>query len=155
MPGVVAVYTNADLAVADRPGLPLMWSANTDPLRTRYTVSVDAATSTTGISSVERAATTRALADPRTTSADLIRPGHVLPLRARDGGVLTRRGHTEAAVDLTRLAGLQAVGLIGEIVHDDGSMQRLPDLREFASRHGLPLISIEDLAQHLRAGQTA
>ena len=73
---------------ADRLGLPLMWSANTDPLRTRYTVSVDAATSTTGISSVERAATTRALADPRTTSADLIRPGHVLPLRARDGGCL-------------------------------------------------------------------
>ena len=136
---------------ADRLGLPLMWSANTDPLRTRYTVSVDAATSTTGISSVERAATTRALADPRTTSADLIRPGHVLPLRARDGGVLTRRGHTEAAVDLTRLAGLQAVGLIGEIVHDDGTCARTPDVLALGQAEGLDVITIESLANWRRS----
>lgn len=137
-------------ARADALDLPLMWPASTDPLRTRYTVSVDAAASTTGISAVERAATARALADPATTPAGLVRPGHVLPLRARDGGVLERPGHTEAAVDLTRLAGLQPVGLIGEIVHDDGTCARTPDVLALGEAEALDVITIADLARWRR-----
>ncbi len=135
-------------ARADQLGLPLMVADNADPLRTAYTVSVDAREGvTTGISAADRARTLRVLADPATGPEDLIRPGHVLPLRARDGGVLERRGHTEAAVDLTRLAGLPAVGMIVELVQDDGSMMRGPDLRTFADRHGLVMISIADLVR--------
>ncbi|MBB5832964.1 3,4-dihydroxy-2-butanone-4-phosphate synthase [Brachybacterium aquaticum] len=134
---------------ADALELPLMVADSTDPLRTAYTISVDAREGvTTGISAADRARSLRLLADPETAPTDLARPGHVLPLRARPGGVLERRGHTEAAVDLTRLAGLEAVGMIVELVHDDGTMQRGPALREFADRHGLVLISIEDLAVH-------
>jgi 3,4-dihydroxy 2-butanone 4-phosphate synthase/GTP cyclohydrolase II len=134
---------------ADALELPLMVARNADPLRTAYTVSVDAADGvTTGISAADRARTLTVLADPATAPADLIRPGHVIPLRAKPGGVLERRGHTEAAVDLTRLAGLPAVGMIVEIVHDDGTMRRGPALREFADEHGLAMISIEELAAH-------
>ena len=141
---------------ADELGLPPMTAVNEDAKGTAYTVTCDAReVASTGISAEDRALTARVLASPASTAGDLTRPGHVLPLRAASGGVLERRGHTEAAVDLCALAGLPQAGVIAEIVHDDGSMQRLPDLRAFASRHGLPLISIEDLAQHLRAGQTA
>ena len=114
---------------ADRLGLPPMVAENEDSLRTAYTVSVDAREGVrTGISAADRARTLRVLADPATTAADLVRPGHVLPLRARAGGVLERAGHTEAAVDLCRLAGLAPVAVIGELVQDDGTMTRLPGL---------------------------
>lgn len=141
---------------ADELGLPPMTAVNEDAKGTAYTVTCDAREVTsTGISAEDRALTARVLASPSSTAGDLTRPGHVLPLRAADGGVLERRGHTEAAVELCALAGLPQAGVIAEIVHDDGSMQRLPDLRDFASRHGLPLISIEDLAQHLRTEASA
>ncbi|OFT59035.1 bifunctional 3,4-dihydroxy-2-butanone 4-phosphate synthase/GTP cyclohydrolase II [Brachybacterium sp. HMSC06H03] len=136
---------------ADALELPLMVAENADPFRTAYTITVDAADGvTTGISAADRARTLTVLADPGSVPTDLIRPGHVLPLRARAGGVLERRGHTEAAVDLTRMAGLPAVGMIVELVHDDGTMQRGPALRAFADEHGLAMISIEDLAAHRR-----
>jgi 3,4-dihydroxy 2-butanone 4-phosphate synthase/GTP cyclohydrolase II len=122
-----------------------------DPRGTAFTVSVDLRVgTTTGISAAERAATARALADPTRTAADFTRPGHVFPLRARPGGVLERRGHTEAAVDLTRLAGTAPTAVISEIVNDDGTMARRPDLRRFAQRHGLPLITVADLIRHRR-----
>jgi len=133
-------------AVADRLELPLMVADNRDPLRTAYTVSVDAATGvTTGISAADRTRTVRVLADPASAPTDLIRPGHVLPLRARAGGVLTRPGHTEAAVDLTRLAGLPPVGVIGELVHDDGRMMRYDAVVRLGREEGLPVITIERL----------
>ena len=135
-------------ALADRLDLPLMvgTSANTDPLRTAYTVTVDASRGvTTGISAADRAQTIRTLARPDAEPADLTRPGHVLPLRARDGGVLTRAGHTEAAVDLCRLAGLAPVAAIGELVRDDGAMMRLPDVFALAGEHQLPVLTIERL----------
>jgi 3,4-dihydroxy 2-butanone 4-phosphate synthase/GTP cyclohydrolase II len=142
--GYVCVpMTGAEL---DRLALPLMVEQNTERMGTAYTVSVDAREGiTTGISAADRARTVRVLADACTTQENLTRPGHVLPLRARDGGVLRRPGHTEAAVDLTRLAGLHPAGVIAEIVHDDGALRRLPALREFADEHGLALISIADL----------
>jgi 3,4-dihydroxy 2-butanone 4-phosphate synthase/GTP cyclohydrolase II len=133
-------------AVADRLQLPLMVADNRDPLRTAYTVSVDAASGvTTGISAADRTRTVRVLADPESAPGDLIRPGHVLPLRARAGGVLTRPGHTEAAVDLNRLAGLPPVGVIGELVHDDGRMMRFEAVVALGREAGLPVITIERL----------
>jgi 3,4-dihydroxy 2-butanone 4-phosphate synthase/GTP cyclohydrolase II len=135
--------------LADRLDLPLMVSRNQDPRGTAYTVSVDAASGvTTGISAADRARTVRTLADPASGPQDLIRPGHVLPLRARPGGVLERRGHTEAAVDLCRLAGLPPVGVIGEVVTDAGAIMRGPGLRALADEYGLPMISIADLVDH-------
>jgi 3,4-dihydroxy 2-butanone 4-phosphate synthase / GTP cyclohydrolase II len=137
---------------ADQLELPLMVSANTEAQRTAFTVSVDArATTTTGISATDRAATIAALVDPATRASDLNRPGHIFPLRYRPGGVLKRAGHTEATVDLARLAGLSPAGVLCEIVTEDKSaMARLPDLERFAARHGLPLISIADLIRHRR-----
>ena len=133
---------------ADQLGLPLMWPANQDPLRTRYTVAVDAASGiTTGIDAAQRARTARVLASATSTSADLVRPGHVLPLRARAGGVLERRGHTEAAVDLARLAGLEPVGLIGELVGDDGMCLRTDSIAELARTEDLAFVTIDQLAQ--------
>jgi 3,4-dihydroxy 2-butanone 4-phosphate synthase / GTP cyclohydrolase II len=133
-------------AVADRLGLPLMVADNRDPLRTAYTVTVDATSGvTTGISAADRAHTIRVLASPGTTADDLVRPGHVVPLRARDGGVLVRPGHTEATVDLCRLAGLAPVGAIGELVNDDGTMMRLPEVLATGRAHGLPVLTIEQL----------
>lgn len=132
-------------AIADRLGLPPMVQDNQDPKGTAYTVSVDAAGLTTGIGAAERARTLGALADPESEAEDFTRPGHVFPLRARDGGVLVRTGHTEAAVDLARLAGCAPVGAIVELVHDDGSMMRLDDAEELAARHGLVVITIADL----------
>ena len=129
--------------------LPPMTVSNQDPKGTAYTVSCDAAAVTsTGISAEDRAITARVLADPGTQPDQLTRPGHMFPLIADAEGVLGREGHTEAAVDLCRLAGYPEVGVIGELVHDDGTMMRLPSLREFADAHELALISIADLIEY-------
>ena len=130
----------------DELGLPLMVLENTDSHKTAFTVSVDAVgRTTTGISAKDRATTIRALVDPATRPRDLARPGHIFPLRYRDGGVLVRPGHTEAAVDLARLAGLFPAGVLCEVVRDDGAMARGEELLEFAARAEIPLITIEDL----------
>ncbi|HET7660954.1 MAG TPA: bifunctional 3,4-dihydroxy-2-butanone-4-phosphate synthase/GTP cyclohydrolase II, partial [Oryzihumus sp.] len=132
--------------VADRLELPPMVGRNEDPRGTAYTISVDAREGvSTGISAADRARTVNLLADPATEASDLVRPGHVFPLRAREGGVLVRAGHTEAAVDLCRLAGLSPVGVIAELVHDDGAMMRLPAVLELGAKHELPVITIEQL----------
>jgi 3,4-dihydroxy 2-butanone 4-phosphate synthase / GTP cyclohydrolase II len=129
--------------------LPQMVSRNTSHQGTAFAVSVGAKRKiTTGISAHDRAATIRALADPATRPEDLSRPGHVFPLRATRGGVLRRAGHTEAAVDLAALAGLSPAGVLCEIMSDDGTMARLPELLEFAARHRLPIISIADLIRY-------
>jgi len=128
--------------------LPQMVSHNTDAHQTAFTVSVDAATVTTGISAFERAETIRALIDPATGPADLRRPGHVFPLQAREGGVLRRAGHTEAAVDLAKMAGLPPAGVLCEILNEDGTMARVPQLEEFCRQHGLKFITIADLIQY-------
>ncbi|QAY71070.1 GTP cyclohydrolase II [Xylanimonas protaetiae] len=139
---------------ADALDLPLMVADNRDPRRTAYCVSVDAAAGvTTGISAADRARTLHVLADPAATPGDLIRPGHVLPLRAVPGGVLERPGHTEAAVDLVRLAGAGEVGVIAELVHDDGRMVRLHEAYALAAEHGLELLTIADLARWLGTGE--
>ncbi|MFI7123099.1 3,4-dihydroxy-2-butanone-4-phosphate synthase [Amycolatopsis sp. NPDC049868] len=131
--------------------LPSMVDHNEDPRGTAYTVTVDAKTGvTTGISAADRARTLRLLADPAATGADFVRPGHVLPLRARAGGVLERPGHTEAAVDLCRLAGVPPVGVIAELVNDDGSMLRGPGVEALARRAGLPTLTIAELIAHRR-----
>jgi 3,4-dihydroxy 2-butanone 4-phosphate synthase/GTP cyclohydrolase II len=130
--------------------LPLMVQDNKDVRRTAYTVSVDAAQGvTTGISAADRARTLHVLANPTSTPFDLIRPGHIIPLRAVAGGVRERGGHTEATVELLQLAGLEPVGVIGEITNDDGTMMRLPQLIEFAAANDVVVISIEDLVAHL------
>ncbi len=140
----------------DRLDLPPMTAVNEDPKGTAYAVSVDArAGVTTGISAADRAATIRALADPATQRGDLTRPGHVFPLRAAPGGVLERPGHTEAAVDLARLAGLAPVAAIAEVVDDDGAIARRPALFALAREHGLAIVSIADLAEHRRATESA
>lgn len=131
---------------ADRLELPLMVTRNEDSLRTAYTITVDAAAQvTTGISAADRTRTLHVLADPTATPGDLVRPGHVVPLRARDGGVLVRRGHTEATVDLCRLAGLEPVGAIGELTADDGTMLRTPEVLALGAEHDLPVVTIADL----------
>ncbi len=135
----------------DELRLPLMVADNTESQRTAFTVSVDArAGTTTGISAADRSATVHALLDEATRPEDLARPGHIFPLRYRDGGVLKRAGHTEAAVDLARLAGMQPAGVLAEVVNDDGTMARMPRLEEFAAEHGLQLISIADLIRYRR-----
>src|ERR1700729_3653056 len=129
----------------DRLELPLMTVRNTESMRTAYTISVDAKEGvTTGISAADRSRTIRLLADPGTGAQGLVRPGHVFPLRYRDGGVLRRAGHTEAAVDLARLAGLAPAGGLAGGVNDDGTMARMPQLEAFAAEHGLQLITIAD-----------
>jgi 3,4-dihydroxy 2-butanone 4-phosphate synthase/GTP cyclohydrolase II len=138
-------------AEADRLDLPPMYHTNQDRKGTAYTVSVDAREGvTTGISAAERAHTLRLLGSPLTAADHLSRPGHVFPLRAKDGGVLRRAGHTEAAVDLARLAGLHPAGVVCEIVNDDGTMARLPQLMTFAAAHGLTLITIAELIAYRR-----
>ncbi|MCA2222730.1 bifunctional 3,4-dihydroxy-2-butanone-4-phosphate synthase/GTP cyclohydrolase II [Nonomuraea sp. NEAU-L178] len=135
----------------DRLGLPLMVFQNRERLRTAYTISVDARDGvSTGISAADRAKTIRTLADSATEPYELVRPGHIFPLRYHEGGVLSRRGHTEAAVDLARLAGLSPAGVLAEVVNDDGTMARLPELRTFADEHDLALISIEQLVDYRR-----
>lgn len=144
-----APMTNAR---ANELELPLMVENNQDSRGTAYTVSVDAADGvSTGISAADRALTLRTLANPSTGPADLVRPGHILPLRAVPGGVRERAGHTEATVDLLTLAGLEPVGLIGEIMNDDGSMTRGAELTAFADKHGLTVVSIEEIAAHLES----
>ena len=141
-------------AELDRLQLPQMTSHNTEHHRTAFTLSVDAREGiSTGISAADRAATISKLVDPATTAADLARPGHVFPLRYAEGGVLRRAGHTEAAVDLARLAGLPEAGVLAEVVNDDGTMARLPELREFANTHDLALISIEQLIEYRRRNE--
>lgn len=131
--------------------LPLMVADNAESQRTAFTVTVDCRRgTTTGISAADRAATLRALADRGSQPDDFVRPGHLFPLRARDGGVLERRGHTEAAVDLARLAGLSPCGVLCELMNDDGTMSRPPDLAAFAARQGLPIIGIADLVAYRR-----
>ncbi|MFM7252650.1 MAG: bifunctional 3,4-dihydroxy-2-butanone-4-phosphate synthase/GTP cyclohydrolase II [Ilumatobacteraceae bacterium] len=145
--GVVCVAITED--EADRLELPLMVERNTESMRTAFTTSVDLQHgTTTGISAADRAATIRALAEPATQPADLARPGHVFPLRARRGGVLKRTGHTEAAVDLAVLAGRRPAGLLCELALDDGTMARVPDLVKFCAEHGLLLVSIADLVRY-------
>ncbi|GAA3490627.1 bifunctional 3,4-dihydroxy-2-butanone-4-phosphate synthase/GTP cyclohydrolase II [Streptomyces cremeus] len=138
----------------ERLALPQMVEHNTESMRTAFTVSVDASAEhgvTTGISAADRATTLRLLASGGSTAGDFVRPGHIFPLRARPGGVLVRDGHTEAAVDLARLAGLRPAGAIVEIADENGVMLRLPELIPFARKHGLTIISIEDLIAHRRA----
>ncbi len=135
-------------------GLPRMVAQNREFFKTDFTVSVDATHGiTTGISTKDRAATIRVLADPKSKSGDLIQPGHVFPLQAKAGGVLRRAGHTEAAIDLARLAGLDPSGVICEIMKEDGSMARLPDLVKFKKKHGLKMCSIQDLIAHRRESE--
>ena len=138
----------------DRLDLPLMTQQNMERMRTAYTIAVDAAQGvTTGISAADRARTIRLLSDPKTRPNDLVRPGHIFPLRYRQGGVLQRAGHTEAAIDLARLAGLRPAGVIAEIVNDNGTMARLPQLRKFAKKHGLKVCTIEDLIKFRRRSE--
>jgi 3,4-dihydroxy 2-butanone 4-phosphate synthase/GTP cyclohydrolase II len=147
--GVICVPMPGEML--DRLEIPLMTPHNRDRMRTAYTISVDARDGvTTGISAADRAHTARVLADSATESWEITRPGHVFPLRYREGGVLVRRGHTEAAVDLARMAGLTPAGVLVEVVNDDGTMKRGQDLRAFADAHGLRLISIEQLVHHRR-----
>jgi 3,4-dihydroxy 2-butanone 4-phosphate synthase/GTP cyclohydrolase II len=135
----------------DRLQLPLMTAQNTERMRTAFTVSVDARDGvTTGISATDRSRTVRVLVDSATEPYELVRPGHIFPLRYTEGGVLRRPGHTEAAVDLARLAGLSPAGVLAEVVNDDGTMARLPALRLFADEHGLALISIAQLIEYRR-----
>ncbi|KTR87249.1 GTP cyclohydrolase, partial [Microbacterium testaceum] len=135
---------------ADRLDLPPMVAVNEDARGTAYTVSVDAASGvTTGISAADRSRTLNVLADPESVPTSVIRPGHILPLRAVDGGVRERAGHTEAAVDLMKLAGLEPVAAIAEVVAEDGSMMRLPGLFELGERDGIPVITIEQLIGYL------
>jgi 3,4-dihydroxy 2-butanone 4-phosphate synthase / GTP cyclohydrolase II len=135
----------------DRLGIPLMTPHNRERQRTAYTVSVDARDGvTTGISAADRARTVRVLVDSATEAYELVQPGHVFPLRAREGGVLVRPGHTEASVDLARMAGLNPAGVIAELVNDDGTMKRGAQLRAFADEHELAMIAIADLIRHRR-----
>ncbi len=128
--------------------LPQMVDNNTDKHETAFTVSVDHKDTTTGISAYERALTIQKLADDESKAKDFNRPGHIFPLTARKGGVLRRAGHTEAAIDLAKLAGLKPAGVICEIINEDGSMARFPELKEFAQKHNLKIISIEDLIKY-------
>lgn len=128
--------------------IPLMVTYNTDAHGTAFTVSVDARGTTTGISAEERAITVKALIDPKTTPADLRRPGHIFPLIAKEGGVLRRAGHTEAAVDLAKLAGLYPAGVICEIMNENGTMARVPELMVFAKKHNLKMITIAELIKY-------
>jgi 3,4-dihydroxy 2-butanone 4-phosphate synthase/GTP cyclohydrolase II len=134
--------------------LPQMVPENTESMKTAFTVSVDYKYgTTTGISAADRAATIKALINPNTKPSDLNRPGHIFPLRYREGGVLKRAGHTEAAVDLMVLAGMYPAGILCEIVNDDGSMARFPDLVKFSETHDLPLITIEQIVRYRRKSE--
>jgi 3,4-dihydroxy 2-butanone 4-phosphate synthase/GTP cyclohydrolase II len=136
---------------AEQLGLQRMVAQNRELYKTDFTVSVDAARGvTTGISAYDRATTILAISNPKSSPEDLVQPGHVFPLRAKDGGVLRRAGHTEAAVDLARLAGLQPAGVLCEILHDDGTMARLPELMEFRKKHGLRICTIQSLIAYRR-----
>ncbi len=134
----------------DELGLEVMVSRSSDPKETAFTVSVDLLGNgtSTGISAGDRAKTILALMDEKSKPTDFMRPGHIFPLRARKGGVLKRAGHTEAAIDLTHLAGLKEGGVICEIMNEDGTMSRLPELHAFAQKHDMKIVSIEDLIHY-------
>jgi 3,4-dihydroxy 2-butanone 4-phosphate synthase len=150
--GIVCLPLTAEHA--RRLDLPLMTAHNTNTQQTAFTVSIEAAQGvTTGVSAADRAATVRAASAPGARPEDLRRPGHVFPLLARPGGVLERRGHTEATVDLMRLAGLEPCGVLCELTNDDGSMARLPQVAAFAQAHGMPLCSVEDIVAWRSAGR--
>lgn len=144
------ICTPMSIELAHRLNLPAMVSENTDNHQTAFTVSIDHVNTTTGISAQERAYTCRCCADPKAVPGDFRRPGHVFPLIAKYGGVLVRNGHTEATVDLCRLAGLTECGLCCEIMRDDGTMMRTQELQEFARRHELVFITIHDLQNYMR-----
>ncbi|MBP2238836.1 3,4-dihydroxy 2-butanone 4-phosphate synthase [Sinorhizobium kostiense] len=140
----------------DALDIPLMVSNNTDSLKTAFTVSVDYIPgTTTGISAADRAATVQALLNEKSRPEDFARPGHIFPLRAHPRGVVARPGHTEAAVELARLAGLKPSGVICEVANDDGTMSRLPDLVRFAEKHNLLLVTIEDLISYVSLQKAA
>src|SRR5512142_1041656 len=142
--GLICVPTTSERL--KQLGIEQMVVQNRETFKTDFQVSVDAAQGvTTGISAADRAHTVRIMASPTALPSDLVQPGHIFPLRAKPGGVLQRAGHTEAAVDLVRLAGCRPIGVICEIMSDDGSMARLAELKEFSVRHGLKIGSIEDL----------
>lgn len=150
---ICAPMEGADL---DRLDLPQMVDHNTESMQTAFTVSVDATGEhgvTTGISAADRATTLSLLASGESVAGDFVRPGHIFPLRAKPGGVLVRNGHTEAGVDLARLAGLRPAAAIVEIAGEDGTMLRLPELVPFARKHGLSIISIEDLVSYRRSAE--
>lgn len=151
--GVVCLSLSND--IADALQLPPMVEHNTSKRHTPYTVSIDAAEGiTTGISAADRAHTVKLAADPAARADQFGRPGHIFPLRAKDGGVLVRAGHTEAAIDLCRLAGLRTAGVVSELMHDDGSMMRMPSIRTFAADHDLIILSIADLIAWRRQHET-
>ncbi|MEZ4751111.1 MAG: bifunctional 3,4-dihydroxy-2-butanone-4-phosphate synthase/GTP cyclohydrolase II [Bdellovibrionota bacterium] len=139
----------------DRLGLPLMAKTNSSKFGTAFTISIEAATGvTTGISAADRARTIQVAVDPQSTAANLATPGHVFPLRARRGGVLVRAGQTEGSADLARLAGLRPAGVICEIMNDDGTMARMPDLIPYAKKHGLKILAINDLIAYRMANES-
>ena len=145
--GLICMSMTADRL--DQLEIPLMVNQNTTPFNTAFCVSIEAKQHvSTGISAADRAATVRAAIDLKTKASDLARPGHMFPLRARDGGVLVRAGQTEAAVDLARIAGLYPAGVICEVMNEDGTMARVPELTKFAKKHGLLMITIADLIQY-------
>jgi 3,4-dihydroxy 2-butanone 4-phosphate synthase/GTP cyclohydrolase II len=150
--GLICVPTNSERL--QQLGIERMVKQNREVFGTDFQVSVDAAQGiTTGISAADRARTIEIMADPTAVPEELVQPGHVFPLRARPGGVLQRAGHTEAAVDLAKLAGCRPIGVICEIMNDDGSMARLPQLLKFAKRHRLKICTIADLIEHRRTGE--
>ncbi len=158
--GFMVRYTSGVVCLAaegtrlDELRLPPMVTHNTESLRTAFTISIDSTHgTTTGISAADRSATVRAFCDPTTSEGDFNRPGHIFPLRYHPGGVLRRAGHTEAAVDLARLAGRYPAGVLCEMVHDDGSVMRLQELERFAKEHDLKLITIADLIAYRRAAE--
>jgi 3,4-dihydroxy 2-butanone 4-phosphate synthase/GTP cyclohydrolase II len=145
--GLICLTLNAELT--DKLGLPMMVSNNTSPYGTGFTVSIEARTGvSTGISAADRARTVQVAVDPQTKPIDLVSPGHIFPLRARDGGVLVRAGQTEGSVDLSRLAGLIPAGVICEIMNEDGTMARMGDLEKFAEKHDLKIATIADLVAY-------
>src|SRR4051812_2822303 len=147
--GLICVPTTSDRL--KQLGIERMVLNNRETFKTDFQVSVDAAEGiTTGISAGDRAETIKIMADPTTMPEDLVQPGHVFPLRARPGGVLQRAGHTEAAVDLVKLAGCRPIGVICEVMSDDGSMARLPELLKFARKHRLKICTIEELIKYRR-----
>ncbi|MBT4119924.1 MAG: bifunctional 3,4-dihydroxy-2-butanone-4-phosphate synthase/GTP cyclohydrolase II [Candidatus Peribacter sp.] len=151
--GVVCLSLSNE--IADKLELPPMVERNTSARGTPFTESIEAASNvTTGISAKDRATTVAAAINPVAIPEDLSRPGHVFPLRAQDGGVLVRAGHTEASVDLCKLAGVQKGAVISELMHEDGTMMRVPDLQKFSEEHDIPLVSIADLIAYRRKNET-
>jgi len=144
--GLICVPIDEDLA--KKLDLHPMVTNNTDPKRTAFTVSIDHKFSTTGISAFERSATVLSMVDPESEAADFLRPGHIFPLIAKQGGVLKRNGHTEAAVDLAKLCGAKPAGVICEIMNEDGTMSRVPDLFKIAEKMNLKMITIKDLVEY-------